>query len=88
MPDGGATECCMLACYLSDLGHIKQKVFTLLAVKETFAGFTHVGLVGRNSGRVSVTTPAVGSGRRKPRSIYPECAGRTERGTLHPLTSE
>ena len=43
---------------LERLEHIKQNIFTLLEVKETFAGFSHVGFFAWKSRRVSVTTPA------------------------------
>ena len=42
---------------LERLEHIKQDIFALLEVKETFARFSHAGFFTRKSRRVSVTTP-------------------------------
>ena len=73
---------------LERLEHIKQNIFTLLEVKETFAGFSHVGFFAWKSRRVSVTTPVWEAAGGKVFDARRKCGQDGTRKEHHPSTSE
>ena len=73
---------------LERLEHIKQNIFALLEVKETFAGFSHVGFFTGKSRRVSVTTPAWEAAGGKVFDARRKCGQEGWNEEHHPLISQ